>query len=102
MYSNIESDEYLAWAFENFSGYVATDEVYDGPFCILYLVDNRTYKKLMNGKPYLWLKPQATLDYAAGINFYRTDGIGSVLLRRTTLHSYYTPIFPFLIRSVGV
>jgi hypothetical protein len=48
MYSNIESDEYLDWAFENFSGYVATDEVYDGPFCILYLVDNRTYKKLMS------------------------------------------------------
>jgi len=47
MYSKIESDEYLDWAFEDFSGYVATDEVYDGPFCILYLVDNRTYKKLM-------------------------------------------------------
>jgi len=47
MYSKIESNEYLDWAFENFSGYVATDEVYDGPFCILYLVDNRTYKKLM-------------------------------------------------------
>jgi len=47
MYSKIESDEYLDWAFENFSGYVATDEVYDGPFCILYLVDNHTYKKLI-------------------------------------------------------
>jgi len=29
------------------NGYIAVDEVYDGPFCILYLVDNRTYKKLM-------------------------------------------------------
>ena len=47
-YSNIETDEYFDWAFENFSGYIAVDEVYDGPFCILYLVDNRTYKKLMS------------------------------------------------------
>ena len=29
------------------NGYIATDEVYDGPFCILSLVDNRTYKRLM-------------------------------------------------------
>ena len=47
MYSKIETDEYFDWAFENFSGYIATDEVYDGPFCILSLVDNRTYKRLM-------------------------------------------------------
>jgi hypothetical protein len=46
-YSKIESDEYLDWAFENFSGYIAVDEVYDGPFCILSIVDNREYKRLM-------------------------------------------------------
>ena len=47
-YANIETNEYFDWAFENFSGYIAVDEVYDGPFCILYLVDNRTHKKLMS------------------------------------------------------
>jgi hypothetical protein len=47
-YSKIETDEYFDWAFKDFSGYIAVDEVYDGPFCILYLVDNRTYKKLMS------------------------------------------------------
>jgi len=47
MYSKIETDEYLDWAFENFSGYIAVDEVYDGPFCILSIVDNREYKRLM-------------------------------------------------------
>jgi hypothetical protein len=36
----------LEWALANFSGYVAADELYDGPFCILSLVDNRTYKRL--------------------------------------------------------
>jgi hypothetical protein len=45
-YSNIESDAYFDWAFKNFSGYIAIDEVYDGPFCILSVVDNRAYKRL--------------------------------------------------------
>ena len=31
----------------NFSGYVAADEVYDGPFCILSAVDNRCYKRIL-------------------------------------------------------
>ena len=30
----------------NFSGYIAVDELYDGPFCILSIVDNRTYRRL--------------------------------------------------------
>jgi hypothetical protein len=29
-----------------FSGYIAIDEVYDGPFCVLSLVDNRTFKRV--------------------------------------------------------
>jgi hypothetical protein len=30
----------------DFSGYLAIDEVYDGPFCILSVVDNRQYNRL--------------------------------------------------------
>ena len=30
----------------DFSGYLAIDEVYDGPFCILSVVDNRRYNRL--------------------------------------------------------
>src|SRR5437764_6934721 len=30
----------------DFSGYLAIDEVYDGPFCILSVVDNRVYNRL--------------------------------------------------------
>jgi hypothetical protein len=41
-YAIIETDEYLDAVFENFSGYIATDEVYEGPFCILFLADART------------------------------------------------------------
>jgi hypothetical protein len=38
--------DYLAWALSDFSGYLAADELYDGPFCVLSIVDNRTYKRL--------------------------------------------------------
>jgi hypothetical protein len=44
--TKIETDEYFDWAFKNFSGYIAVDELYDGPFCILSIVDNREYKRL--------------------------------------------------------
>jgi Transposase len=37
---------YLDRALENFSGYIALDELYDGPFCVLSLVDNRSFTRL--------------------------------------------------------
>jgi hypothetical protein len=37
---------YLDWALKDFSGYIAADELYDGPFCVLSIVDNRTFKRL--------------------------------------------------------
>jgi hypothetical protein len=37
----------LDWALADFSGYVAADELYDGPFCMLSAVDNRRYKRLL-------------------------------------------------------
>ena len=39
--------DYLDWALSDFSGYIAADELYDGPFCILSIVDNRTFKRLL-------------------------------------------------------
>jgi hypothetical protein len=38
--------DYLAWALADFSGYLAMDELYDGPFCVLSIVDNHTVKRL--------------------------------------------------------
>src|SRR5262249_44417245 len=38
--------EHLDWALAVFSGFIAVDELYDGPFCILSIVDNRTFKRL--------------------------------------------------------
>jgi hypothetical protein len=37
---------YLDKALATFSGYLAIDEVYDGPFCVLSVVDNRRYNRL--------------------------------------------------------
>ena len=42
----IETD-YLDTALTNFSGYIAADELYDGPFCVLSIVDNRNFKRLI-------------------------------------------------------
>ena len=37
---------YLDQALATFSGYLAADEVYDGPFCVLAIVDNHTFQRL--------------------------------------------------------
>src|SRR5213594_2008273 len=39
--------EFLDWALADFSGYVAADELYDGPFCMLSAVDNRCDKRIL-------------------------------------------------------
>jgi hypothetical protein len=39
--------DFLAWALADFSGYVAADELYDGPFCILSAVENRHYQRIL-------------------------------------------------------
>src|SRR5215470_20167725 len=39
--------DFLDWALADVSGYVAADELYDGPFGILSAVDNRRYKRLL-------------------------------------------------------
>lgn len=38
--------DYLDWALSDFSGYLAADELYDGPFAVLSLVDNHSFKRL--------------------------------------------------------
>jgi hypothetical protein len=39
--------DFLDGALADFSGYVAAEELYDGPFCILSAVDNRCYKRIL-------------------------------------------------------
>jgi hypothetical protein len=38
---------FLDWALAAFSGYVAADELYEGPYCVLSAVDNRQYKRIL-------------------------------------------------------
>jgi hypothetical protein len=39
-------EAYLDAALAGFSGYLAIDEAYDGPFCVLCVVDNRAFDRL--------------------------------------------------------
>ena len=41
------SGPYLDEVLEHFSGYIAADEVYDGPFCVLSIVDNHRFRRLL-------------------------------------------------------
>jgi hypothetical protein len=38
--------EYLDGVLADFSGYIAADELYDGPFCVLSIVDNHTFRRI--------------------------------------------------------
>lgn len=38
--------DYLDTVLSNFSGYIAADELYDGPFCVLSIVDNHNFQRL--------------------------------------------------------
>jgi hypothetical protein len=38
---------FLDWALATFSGYVAADELYEGPYCVLSAVDNQQYKRIL-------------------------------------------------------
>src|ERR1051326_7724697 len=41
----LESD-YLDWPLEGFSAYLAADELYDGPYCVVSIVDTHSFKRL--------------------------------------------------------
>ena len=41
------SEDYLDDALADFSGYIAADELYDGPYCVLSIVDNHRFKRLI-------------------------------------------------------
>jgi hypothetical protein len=41
------TQDYLDDALSDFSGYIAADELYDGPYCILSIVDNHRFQRLI-------------------------------------------------------
>jgi hypothetical protein len=43
----VQGDWFLDGALKDFSGYIAADEIYDGPFCILFIVDNRNFNRII-------------------------------------------------------
>jgi len=41
------TQDYLDDALSDFSGYIAADELYDGPYCVLSIVDNQRFNRLI-------------------------------------------------------
>ena len=41
------TEDYLDGVLAGFSGYIAADELYDGPFCVLSIVDNHRFTRLV-------------------------------------------------------
>jgi hypothetical protein len=41
------TQDYLDEALSDFSGYIAADELYDGPYCVLSIVDNHRFQRLI-------------------------------------------------------
>jgi hypothetical protein len=76
---------FLEWALETFSGYVAVDELYEGPYCVLSAVDKRQYKRILyevlehdpshdDMKPFLKRLESALSDRELTLRGITTDG----------------------------
>lgn len=87
---------YLDWGLADFSGYIAADELYDGPFCVLSIVDNRTFKRLL----YQVLDHDPDhRDITAFFHRFRM----ALRLRRLKVHGVTTdasPLYPEPLREV--
>jgi transposase-like protein len=83
-------------ALERFSGYLAADEVYDGPFGVLSIVDNRTFQRLA----YRVLEHDPTQeDMRAFLGGFKAalDARGRKVLGITTDGS---PLYPVVIKAL--
>ena len=88
--------DFLDWALAAFSGYVAADELYEGPYCVLSAVDNRQYKRILyevldhdpthdDITTFLGRLPSALVDRGLALQGITTDG---------------SPLYPEPIRTV--
>jgi hypothetical protein len=87
---------YLDWGLADFSGYIAADELYDGPFCVLSIVDNRTFKRL------LYQVLDHDPDHADITAFFHRFRM-ALRLRRLALQGVTTdasPLYPEPLRAV--
>jgi len=87
---------YLDWSLADFSGYIAVDELYDGPFCVLSIVDNHTYKRL------LYQVLEHTPDHTDITAFFRRFQM-ALRLRGLALGGVTTdgsPLYPEPLRTV--
>jgi Transposase len=87
---------YLDWSLADFSGYIAVDELYDGPFCVLSIVDNHTYKRLLY--QVLEHTPEHTDITAFFRRFQMALRLRGLALRGVTTDG--SPLYPEPLRTV--
>jgi hypothetical protein len=90
------SGPYLDEALADFSGYLAIDEVYDGPFCILSAVDNRRHNRLA----FAVLDHDPTQD---DVRTFLTDLKGQLEKRALTVAGITTdgsPLYPEVLNEL--
>jgi ribosomal protein S18 len=90
------STTYLDEALADFSSYLTIDEVYDGPFCILSVVDNRRYKRLA----FRVLDHDPTADV---VRAFLTEFKGQLDGRRLSVHGITTdgsPLYPKVLKEL--
>ena len=73
--------EYLDAVLAEFSGYIAADELYDGPFCVLSIVDNRKRSSTRFITPLSMGAPSAVPRMSAQGGAKRPDNGGPPALR---------------------
>lgn len=78
-------EQYLDWALSDFSGYLAADELYDGPFCVLSAVDSPHQRRLLyevldhdpkhpDIEQFLWRVKDAVTARGGEVRGITTDG----------------------------
>jgi hypothetical protein len=88
--------EYLDRALDAFSGYLAADEVYDGPFCVLSIVDNHTFQRLA----YRVLEHDATQeDVRTFFTQFRTR-LDARNLKVVGITTDGSPLYPVVIKEL--
>jgi hypothetical protein len=87
---------YLDWGLADFSGSIAIDELYDGPFCVLSIVDNHTDKRVL----YQVLEhPPDHTDITAFLRrFQMALRLRGLVLRGVTMDG--SPLYPEPLRGV--
>ena len=87
---------FLDWALESFSGYIAADELYEGPYGVLSVVDKRCYKRML----YEVLDHDPTHDDITAFFERLKTAVANRDLRLQGITTDGSPLYPAPLRTV--